>query len=179
MSDESETYSVQIDGAGLSFSREIDAPTLGRVMHAMLGGGQAPPTSLDGEDSIEVASTPRARPLSLREFLLDVGAKRYSDKIVAIGHYLEEHEGKSGFSRDDIKSRFRTAGEAPPGNFPRDFSVTLAHGWIAEDAGNPGQLYVTTSGREAIEQGFSNVSRPPRRRATKRRRATGLAYPAA
>ena len=176
MSDESETYKVQIDGAGLSFSREIDAPTLGRVMHAMLGGSASLPASANGEDVFDEVSAPKSRPLSLREFLLNVGAKRYPDKIVAIGHYLEEYEAKPGFSREDIKSRFRTAGEPPPGNFPRDFSVALAHGWIAEDAGNPGQLYVTTSGREAIEQGFSNISRPTRRRGTKRRRAPALTY---
>lgn len=179
MSDESELYKVQIEGAGLSFSRDIDAPTLGRVMHAMLGSSASTPTSVNGEDVFGEAPNPRTPPLSLREFLLNVGAKRYPDKIVAIGHYLEEYEGKAGFSRDDIKSRFRTAGEPPPGNFPRDFSVTLSHGWIAEDAGNPGQLYVTTSGRDALQQGFSNISRPARRRGTRRRRVTPLSYQSA
>lgn len=178
MAEESDTYRVQIDGAGLSFSREIDAPTLGRVMHAMLGGA-SPGGSANGDNSLEDLGLQRSRPVSLREFLISVGAKRYPDKIVAIGHYLEEYEAKQGFSREDIKARFRSAGEPPPGNFPRDFSVTVGHGWIAEDAGNPGQLYVTTSGRDAIENGFANASRAPRRRATKRRRTSALTFQSA
>ena len=176
MSDEAETYKVQIKGAGLTFAREIDGPTLGRVMHAMLGGAAATTLYPSSDSNPNDEGTASDRRLSLREFLLEVGAKRYPDKIVAIAHYLEEHESKSGFSKDDIKARFRAAGEPPPGNFPRDFSIAKAQGWIAEDTHNPGQLYVTRTGREAVEQGFSTVSRVLRRPSVKRRRSPALTY---
>lgn len=175
MSDESDSYKVQIEGQGLSFSREIDAPTLGRVMNAMLGGAESSLSIPVAGDAREQFGAPE-RKLSLREFLQNTGAKRYPDKIVAIGHYLEEIEANQGFTKDDIKARFRTAGEPPPGNFPRDFSAAVGLGWIAEDPANPGQLYITRSGREAVEHGFSNTPSAPRRRNVRRRRASALAY---
>jgi hypothetical protein len=176
MSDESESYTVQIEGQGLSFTRKIDAPTLGRVMNAMLGGIETPLSNPMASGVREEESVGIERKLSLREFLQEAGAKRYPDKIVAIGHYLEEIEANPGFTKDDIKARFRTAGEPPPGNFPRDFSAAVGLGWIAEDPTNPGQLYVTRSGREAIEQGFSNAPPATRRRNVRRRRAPASTY---
>jgi hypothetical protein len=175
MSDESETYKVQIDGPGLSFARDIDGPTLSRLMRLLLGAAnEAGLEDPDQSESPEPAA--KARRLSLREFLLSIGVKRYPDKIVAIGYYLEEHEGKDGFSKEDIKSQFRAAGEPPPGNFPRDFSVAITAGWIAQDSANPRQFYVTMSGRDAVEAGFSGVPRPSRRKTPRRRRVPALTY---
>ncbi|MFL6727965.1 MAG: hypothetical protein ACJ8FS_15850 [Sphingomicrobium sp.] len=179
MSDDAETYKVQIEGAGFTFAREIDGPTLGRVMHAMLGGAGGSALFHSGGSNSNDEGAASERQLSLREFLLEVGAKRYPDKIVAIGHYLEEYESKPGFSKDDIKARFRAAGEPPPGNFPRDFSIAKAQGWIAEDTHNAGQLYVTRTGREAVEQGFSKVSKALRRPNVRRRRSPTLSYQSA
>ncbi|HEY0414005.1 MAG TPA: hypothetical protein VGD66_12785 [Allosphingosinicella sp.] len=179
MPDESApVFKVSIDGKDLSFTREVDEPTLARVMHVMLTGSLPPDIAMQEalDSTIGQPDLQAGKKLSLREFLMTAGAKRYPDKIVAIGCFLEEHEGKSGFTKDDIKSRFRTAGESPPGNFPRDFSIAVSRGWIAEDPVNARQLYVTRSGREAVADGFSNALRQPRRRNTRRRRPALLTY---
>jgi hypothetical protein len=68
------------------------------------------------------------RRMSLREFLDESQASRNPDKITVIGEYLYQHEGKSEFSRDDIKGRFKHAGEGAPANFPRDFSWAVKNG---------------------------------------------------
>ena len=109
--------------------------------------------------------------MSLREHLTATEAKRNPDKILAIADYLERIEGLHGFSKDDIKARFRTAGESPPGNFPRDFSWTVSNGWIAEDAQTKGQFYVTRTGQSAVEAGFSDdVTKTSKLRSSRRRR---------
>lgn len=160
-------FKVTIEGDGLAIVREIDANALRRVLHVVLGGNDALDATLNGRAGPQ--TEPSVPQTSLREFLTASGAKRHPDKMVAIGHYMELHEGRSGFSKDDIKARFRSAGEAPPGNFPRDFAIALKSGWIAEDAKNPGQLYVTRSGQSAIEDHFNAVPKQGRVKARRRR----------
>ena len=67
-----------------------------------------------------------------------------------------EIEGQGDFSRDDIRSRFITAREPPPGNFGRDFAVAERNGWIAEVHGKKNRYYVTAKGAQAINNNFSN-----------------------
>lgn len=161
-------FKITVEGDGLSITREIDASALRRVLHVILGGNDVPEASPDG--GAVGAQDSSSRPeVSLREYLTASGAKRHPDRIVAIGHYIEVHEGRAGFSRDDIKARFRSAGEAPPGNFPRDFAIALKSGWIAQDAKNPGQLYVTRSGQAAIEDHFNGAPKQARTKLRRRR----------
>ena len=72
------------------------------------------------------------------------------------GGATEEIEGQADFSRDDIRSRFITAREPTPGNFPRDFAVALKNGWIAEVHGKKNRFYVTAKGAQAINNNFSS-----------------------
>jgi hypothetical protein len=94
--------------------------------------------------------------MSLREFLTDADAKRMPDKIVTIGEYLMSQAGQEDFSGDDVRDRFRAAGEVAPANFSRDFKWTISNGWVAEDPKNPGRYYVTQTGRAAIQAKFSD-----------------------
>ena len=48
------------------------------------------------------------------------GAKRNPDKITAIGCFLQTHQGKKVFNRDDILSGFESAHESVPKNLSRD-----------------------------------------------------------
>jgi hypothetical protein len=98
-------------------------------------------------------------------------ARRNPDKITAIGEYLSEHEGQGEFTRDDIKSRFKLAGEAAPANFGRDFAWAVSNGWIAEDHKNPGSFYVTKKGRDSIDARFAaEVTKGTRQKPSGRRR---------
>jgi hypothetical protein len=153
-------YAVTLKGEGLSLDRKVDVATARSVMNLLLGGTASAGRQM-GERGNTISVPPvqviqhDERPLSLREYLDQVEAKRNPDKIVSIAEFLSFGEGQHDFTSEDLKGRFRTAGEAPPANFSRDFSWTIQNGWIAEDAQKPGVYYVTQRGKQAIEQRFS------------------------
>jgi len=164
-------FTLSLSGGGLSFTQQISAEQLAGVMALALGVSSPSPakTGAGGGSggSVQAKSTER---LSLREYLDASDAKKIPEKIVAIALFLNEHEGAEMFSRDDIKSRFRSAGESQPGNFPRDFGVAVSSGWIAEDHAARGSFYVTKTGRGAVESRFAaDVARIQRRVSRKRK----------
>jgi len=110
--------------------------------------------SANGIAGLSHSPRPGGRRTSLREFLEETQATRNPDKITAIAEYLALHEEVELFTRDDIKGRYRSAGEAAPANFPRDFAWALRNGWVAEDSKSPGSFYVTSKGRTAVENKF-------------------------
>ncbi len=98
-------------------------------------------------------------------------AGRNPDKILAIGDYMLECEGAEDFGRVEVKSRFRTAGEAMPKNFTRDFGWALKNGWIAEDPNKPDRFYVTRTGKTALSEKFSDdIKKASAQKSTGRRR---------
>jgi hypothetical protein len=152
-------YSLNLKGEGMSLTRDVDQATARAIVDLVLGGsasGLAP--SQKGLDSVlkspQTPASSNAR-LSLREFLDSAEAKRNPDKIVGIGEYIMAHDRQQAFTRDDVKGRFRNAGESPPGNYGRDFAWTISNGWIAEDPSNPGHFYVTQKGKAALAAKFS------------------------
>jgi hypothetical protein len=152
---ELETYSLKLEGQGISVSRDVGQDVARAILDIVMGGNARARPGRTGSEPNDIREE-RGRPsLSLHECLENSGAKRNPDKIAVIGQYIIEHEGRRDFSRDDLKGRFREAGEAVPGNFPRDFSWALKNGWIAEDLENRGSYYVTKKGKEAIEERFS------------------------
>jgi hypothetical protein len=176
------TYRLTLEGQGLSFQQEITADRLAAIMAIALGvtPAAAPSARNPNLGATEVPQGMGAQGrVSLREFLDDVAASRIPEKILAIGGYLERQESQSLFTRDDVKTRFRSAGEPQPGNFPRDFSVAISSGWIAEDHANRGSFYVTKKGHQVIDSSFSaDVSKMQRRSARKRRSGRNAEGPA-
>ncbi len=155
-----ETFELQLSGGGIALKRTVGAEVARAIVNIAMGGPSAlpPPGSGRGSGAAPIsgpASAQSGERLSLREYLDDCGASRNPDKITAIGNYLIDHDGLQDFGRDDVKARFRAAGEPPPANYPRDFMLTLRTGWIAEDAGASGRYYVTQKGRAAIAAKFS------------------------
>ena len=172
-------YNVTIEGEGLALTRQIDSATLARVLYSLLSGDEASvPFPRPADVAAPVMRATEAQPsrLSLREYLNKVGAQSYSEKITSIACYLESHETAASFSKDDIKARFRTAGEAPPANFHRDFSNAVGAGWVAEDVTSPGQFYVTHTGQAAVAGGFSTTGRSAPVRTTRRKRGGAHRY---
>jgi hypothetical protein len=90
--------------------------------------------------------------ISLREFLDQVGARSNPEKITAFASFLRDHQQQEDYSRDDLRACFRSAGEALPGNFARDFQMAVQSGWIAEEHGKPGRYYLTRKGDDAIRK---------------------------
>jgi len=110
-------------------------------------GSAAPARGFSGGDG--------DRRTALREFWDEAEPKRMPERIVTIGYYLQHFSGQQSFTRDDVKSQFRVAGEAIPGNLPRDWTWSVANGWIAQMHDAPGFFYVTSKGEKAVESGFS------------------------
>src|SRR5712691_8139358 len=159
MADAAKTsYSLTLKGEGISVSRDVDQSIARAIVELVLGGGIQPtiPASKAGERSSTTHVNAHLARLSLREFLDQAEPKRNPDKIVAIGEYIIQHDKQADFTRDDLKARFRNAGEPVPGNFPRDFIWAISNGWVAEDAHNPRHYYVTQKGKTAIAEKFSS-----------------------
>jgi hypothetical protein len=153
---ELESYSLRLEGRGISVSRDVGQDAARAILDIIMGGevrGRTGTLASEPNDSSEERGRP---PLSLREFLENSGAKRNPDKIATIGRYIISYEGKQVFGRDEVKGRFREIGEPLPSNFSRDFAWALRSGLIAEDPGNRGLYYVTNKGIEAIDGKFSS-----------------------
>lgn len=158
-SQEQESYSLRLEGNGISVTRDVGQATARVILDLILGGSVKAPHGNSAPDAPAPSDIPeeRSRPaLSLREFLEASEAKRNPDKITVIGRYILQHEGRHDFKRDDLKGRFRDAGEGIPANFGRDFNWAVRNGWIAEDPHHRGSYYVTKKGAEAIESRFSS-----------------------
>jgi len=156
MSEESpKMFSLRLAGDGINIEQQVERRVALQVVQLVMGGGTAAVAThtagakLDTQPSNGVS-------LSLREHLDKIGASKKPEQIATIAHYVCEIEGQADFSRDDIRSRFITAREPPPGNFGRDFVVALKSGWIAEVHGKKNRYYVTAKGAQAISNNFSN-----------------------
>lgn len=158
-SQEQESYSLRLEGNGISVTREVGQDMARVILDLILGGDVKVPqgnSALDDPAPSDIREEPSRPALSLREFLEESEAKRNPDKITVIGRYILQHEGRHDFKRDELKGRFRDAGEGIPANFGRDFNWAVRNGWIAEDPDHRGSYYVTKKGAEAIERRFSS-----------------------
>lgn len=151
----SSSYNLTLKGEGISVSRDVDQSIARAIMELVLGGGAPVNSAVPTHRAPATQAHAQITRLSLREFLDQAAPNRNPDKIVAIGEYIIQHDQQSDFTKDDVKARFRNAGESPPANFPRDFTWAISNGWIAEDAHNAGRYYVTQKGKAAIAEKFS------------------------
>lgn len=188
-----DVFEVRVTGAGVELTRPVNQATALSVISIILGGSAVVPTaptpsgagsyvppvpttttpveaqrntphpSVPADDSIDTRMT-------VGEFIDDCGAKRNPEKITAIGYYLEVRLGQGSFTKEEVKSQFRPAGEPVPGNYSRDFSDAITQRWIAEDADTRGRFYVANTGKSAIASKFSEQFGKPIRRANSRRK---------
>ena len=171
-------YRIVLTGEGLTVDREVDQPTALAILNIVLRDGAGalapdlhpgPPVTPAGAELRGESGVATGGGLSVGEFIAQSSAKRNPDKIVSIGEYLTR-QGRSEFTIADIRPMFQQAGEPMPGNFMRDWRWTLAAKWIAPVAGNDKVFYVTNTGRQAVDGGFSaeirkrTVHSPPRTR---------------
>ncbi len=179
-----EFFEISVSGSGVSIKKSVNA-NIARDIISIVMGGATDHKGSPGQGDLHADTRSRAslrtpKPaerLSLREYLDDVQAKKNAEKIVAIAEFLITHEAAEEFTKEGILSRFRQAGETPPANFHRDFSLAVKSGWVAEDPAKSGSFFVTKKGRTAIEQRFSGdaakaSSSPKARRKPKKRGET-------
>jgi hypothetical protein len=155
-------YEFSLKGPGITISKNLDAGRAGAIAQIAVGGAiayVAAPQTSSGLAATRGGPPATGQPLSLREFLQRVNVSLgIHAKVLAVGRYLRDFEGQSDFTRDDIRTRFRAAGEPQPGNFPRDFQKAIRAGWIAEDPKSPARFYVTRTGDELIDKSFAPTS---------------------
>jgi hypothetical protein len=162
MPDRNEAYVLSLKGVGVDICVEIDQVRAGHVMAVAFGSADprygasvAYSTGAGGPQGGDAIAVERPAPrLSLREFLESSGAKRSAERILAVGHFLSEQEGKDQFGLSEVRQGFQAAREELPSNPPRDLQMVAKKGWIAEVPGNRGQFYVTRKGEEALRSRF-------------------------
>jgi hypothetical protein len=159
-------FKYTLVGPGIAIERNLGETVAFATLQVALG--TAPSVPVLSPSGPAVQPNANGRKLSLREFMLESGAKTYPSKIVVTGRYLRDHESRADFSRDEIRDRFRSAGEPPASNLPRDFTAAVGAGWIAEDHENRGRYYVTRKGDEAADRQFEGGA--PSTKARRKRR---------
>jgi hypothetical protein len=164
-----ETIRVTIAGAGIDFSRNVDIGLLPRLI-ALLVGVEGVPTNtihtgLSGiRDSLADVSA-LERPVGAAEYVREKRPQTSSDTILILGAYLELHEHRRPFGRDDLRRLMRQARLPEPANFPRDVAVAVSKGYIQplEDG-----FQLTNTALDLIRQPGALVpvrakAQPPRR----------------
>lgn len=158
-SEEVTNYKLNLEGPGLKVERALTEVQAFEVLAVLMGGAvglgaDTPPARASREAAVARTRGTAGRGLSLREYFDEAEPKRNPDKILVVASYLKAIEGVEAFSPDDVKGRFRSAGETVPGNWARDFRWVVQNGWVAEDQGS-GDYYVTKKGEDAVANKFS------------------------
>lgn len=160
-----QTYALSLKGEGMTVDRKIDEATALEVIAIVMSsaGGTTTTTTATGDtmrDSRSQATRTRRRGAqSLREYLDAVDAKRNPDKILAIARHTIDGLSKGTVTRDEVRGRFKDAAEPVPGNYGRDFTWVVKNGWLAPDAADKNEYYVTDTGDAALDAKFSTEIR--------------------
>jgi hypothetical protein len=175
-------FTVTVKGTGVELTRTVDQTTALNVIATVLGGTASPAaaafipqgpttprvgTQRDTNDGAAANAETIDTDTTIGEYIDDCNAQQFPAKITAIGRFLELKLGQTSFTREEVKSQFRPAGEPLPGNFSRDFNDAITQRWIAEVPGEQGQYFVAKTGRAAIAANFDKSTRraaPARRR---------------
>jgi hypothetical protein len=99
------------------------------------------------------------------EYLREKRPQTSSDTILVLAGYLELHENRRPFGREDLRRLLRAARLPEPANFPRDVGVAVSKGYI-QPFGEGFQL--TNSGLDLV--GHPGPLVAPRVRTTTRGR---------
>ncbi len=156
-------YHIKISGPGIELEREVPREVGDQIVVLALTGtspllgetkGLPATTGSPGREFAAKATGPATTPVSIREFLLGVSARRNPDKITAIGRYIKLYCGQDSFTEDDLIDMFSAAAEPFPKNLPRDIKWAVRAGWIAQHPGEGGRYYITNQGILAVDQRF-------------------------
>ena len=77
---------------------------------------------------------PRTKKSSAKEFLLTKNPKTDTQRLLALGYFLEYMSGMDSFNINDLESAFRAAKEKPPGNINDVVNKNIARGFLMDVA---------------------------------------------
>jgi hypothetical protein len=135
--DNAETVRVTVAGRGIDLTREVDISLLPRLIALLVGpaapGGTATntihtTTGLIRGSAGDVAEV--ERPVGAAEYVREKRPQTSSDTILVLAGYLELHERRRPFGREDLRRLMRIARLPEPANFPRDVGVAVSKGYI-------------------------------------------------
>lgn len=106
-------------------------------------------------ESGDAASLPVSKKQSAKEFLISKGVSVETQKVLALGYFLERTEKLSSFNVPDLEAVFRAAREKLPKNMNDAVNKNVARGFLMEaaekkDAKKAWQL--TATGERFVEQ---------------------------
>lgn len=112
-------------------------------------------------DRGDAAARAPAKKLSIREFLLKHPPTTDIQRTLAIGHYLEIHEGVSSFTKADLERGYREAKHSLPSNMGVNIKHCIKAGNMMETKekkDNKTAYVVTSTGEQFVESGYKNPS---------------------
>ena len=103
-------------------------------------------------------SVSKKKKVSAKEFLMTKGLKTETQKVLALGYFLEYMEGMDAFNVSDLEVVFRSAKEKLPKNMNDAVNKNIARGFLMEaadrkDAKKAGCL--TSTGEKYLEDDLS------------------------
>ena len=173
--DRAETVRVTVAGQGIDLIRDVSIELLPQLIGLLVGSSPAGANSTDTIHTDRSAIhrpagdvSPSERPVGVAEYVREKRPQTSSDTILVLAGYLELHERRRPFGRDDLRRLMRIARLPEPANFPRDVGVAVSKGYIQplEDG-----FQLTNTALELIGQPGPVV--PGRGRAVRPRRAPG------
>lgn len=104
---------------------------------------------------VERVSAVKIKKASAKEFLMTKQLKAETQKVVALGYYLEYTEGMESFNIDDLEATFQSAKEKRPKNMNDAVNKNISRGLLMEAAEkkNAKKAWVLTStGEKYVEE---------------------------
>lgn len=115
-----------------------------KLEDALLGVGDSLPT--------------KKKKASAREFLMTKTLKADTQKVLALGYYLEYMEGMESFNVTDLEVAFRSAKETPPRNINDAVNKNIVRGFLmdaGERKGSKKAWCLTSTGEQFLETELS------------------------
>lgn len=105
----------------------------------------------------KTAARALAKKTSIKEFLLEKPPGTDIQRTLAVGHYLETHEGMSSFTKADLLQGYSDAKESPPSNIDMNIRRCIQQGQMMqakEKKDNKPAWVVTGRGEQFVEGGY-------------------------
>lgn len=147
---------IVISGEGLSLEREISLHEAGQIITYLGTKQQFSPNIQENKALMEqsVSEIDGQTPSSPKDAISSSGAKTNSEKITAIGKYLQDRDGVQNFAVEEVKSILQKMGEHPA-NFLRDLKTSEKSQYIYCENRAEGIFSITDKGKTSINAKFS------------------------
>lgn len=148
------SVTITIDGDGLSLKRETSLLKAGQII-TFLGSEE----SFSSDLPVEKSNTPPllnpSPNLTPGELIIEANAKTNAEKILVLGKYITDKDLSDKFSTKEVLIELKKIG-GEPHNFARDIRTAISSSYIYPIDMRQGEYGVTSTGKKAIEDKFSN-----------------------